>query len=73
MDTIETIDAIFEGFIPRIMECANDATELEKVINSVKMSVLCAAASNTINTTYILDNITPYEYIWNNENKTNMF
>jgi hypothetical protein len=73
MDMIETIDAIFEGVLLKIIECANDATQLENVLNSVKRSVICAAASNPINTTYILNITTPKEYICNTENKTNIF
>ena len=64
MDIIETINAIFEDILPKILECSNDTSELKKLLSSVKRSVLCAAVCNPMNTTYIIDTTTPIEYSW---------
>jgi hypothetical protein len=63
MDTIETLNSMFDNVLPKLIDCKGDATKMTSIMQDFKWSILCASASNPLNTEYIIDNIIPVEYI----------
>lgn len=62
MDIIESIDAIFDDILPRLIEHKTDVAEFKKILMDAKLSVIRISASNPLNTEYILGSITPVTY-----------
>ena len=63
MDVIETIDAIFDDLLPAILKVKDNKHALEALMMQTKRSIICASAANPLNTCYIMQNLTPIEYI----------
>lgn len=63
MDVLDTVDALFEGLLPRIIECYFDQDKLKAVLEHTRRAVLGIIACHSLDTTYILGTIQPKDYL----------
>jgi len=61
---IETVYDIFENLEKGITENLDDIDSIRKLILTARKAVICVTAANPLNTTYIMQTITPINYTY---------